>query len=161
METAALVIELRRAVAQPHTKSESELRDLADEYADKCGTLNRHLTQAVDFLRKGYRSEAVRLTQLNDLVSEASALSFPEREDWVEIATMSGVSTVAVSIGLARELDEASEAYSRVKDLVDKLRVLNVRRARIEDRVAVLQELRRAEPDNRMWRDGIDQLRNA
>lgn len=161
METSALVIELQRAVDQPHAKSEGALRQLAEEYAEKCEAINRQLSQAVDFLRKGYRGEAVRLARAGNLVAEAGALSFPGREMWAEIATMCGVTTSAVSIGLAREIDTVLEAYARVQPLADKLRFLNIRRAPIEERAAVLQELRRAEPENRMWQEGLDQLRNV
>ena len=158
VETGLLVIEIQRAVAQPHIKSEDELRYLAETYANRCEAMNRQLSQAIDFVRKGFRGEAARLVRKGNLIAEANALCFPERKLWSEIAAMHGITTSEVAIGLARELETGIEAYAKVQPLVDRLRFLNVRRASRIARATVLQKLLELEPGNSVWKESLERL---
>jgi len=159
MSARTLVFNLNLAVSQTTGKTERELRDLAESYAQACSQVNERLARCVLYLRQGYRSEAIRLSEIEpNLLDQVHELEFPARSNWVEVARSIGISTPALSMDLAVELMDAYEAHEQTSTLAATLRLLNALRRPASERIVVLQRLLELEPYNVVWQDNLKEL---
>ena len=159
MNASALILQLQAALAQPAAQTEDQLRKLAQDYAAACSSVVQRLTTCVLYLRQGFRSEALRLAELEpNLLDEINGLNFAQRAAWVQLATQLGVPTVELSFPLAVEVNDAYDGLEANRELVSEFRLLNTLRRPAAERVAVLQQLRIAEPGRRVWDENLARL---
>ncbi len=131
-------------------------------YAEKCNAVNRRLGDAALFLRSKFRSEAIRICEMEpNLVDEIQILNFPERAAWVGIATPLGVSTPDLYFDLAVEVNDAYDGHLAQEALVNEYRKLNTLRAPAAEREEALKKLSAAEPYNEVWKENLTRLKSV
>src|SRR4051794_4961145 len=82
MADAQRVVEgIRNFLHSGHTAAIESLRILAQEYSEACHEVNRRLARCEDFLRQGFRPEAIHSPQAKpNLLAVLPILDFPERK---------------------------------------------------------------------------------
>jgi hypothetical protein len=159
MNIQALILQLQAALAQPSTYSEEQLRKAAQDYAAACAAIGQRLTTCILYLRQGFRSEALRLADLEpNLLDQINSLNFPQRSAWMQLATQLGIATGELSFPLAMELNEAYDGLEAHRELVGEFRLLNILRRSAAERANVLQLLKTAEPARKIWDENLSRL---
>lgn len=161
MNAQALVLRLQGALAQPTSLTEDQVRTLAQTYAAACAQVASRLTTCVLYLRQGFRSEALRLADLEpNLLDQVNALNFPQRAAWVQMAAKGGITTSELAFPLAVELNEAYDGFEAHRELISEFRLLNILRRPVSERATVLKRLQVAEPGRKVWDENLARLTN-
>lgn len=159
MNAQNLVLKLQIMLPQVQGLPPQEVRTVVQDLADVNGEVNRRLSQCILYLRQGYRSEALRLCEITpNLLDEINHLNFPQRAAWVAIAAQLGVSVADIPMPFAMELNDAYEMHQKVRELTAEFRWQNASRVPVNERLAVLTELRALEPGNPVWQDNLSRL---
>jgi hypothetical protein len=136
------------------------LRSLAKDYADACIEADNRLRRCEEFVRTGYRGEALYLAELDPpLLEVMSVLSFPERKQWGELVGMYELPEAPpLNLARAKELNKVYTEYAAVEPLVKRLRHLSRARSPVAERAAVLRELNTADRNCPLWGDQLDAM---
>src|ERR1700722_10360495 len=85
------------------------LRSAAADYKMACEEVNERLRRCDSFLRRGLRSEAIQLAEIEPvLLDVVTMLDFPDRPQWNNLLAQHGIAPgPSLSLDLAGELNEA------------------------------------------------------
>ncbi|MCR9115814.1 MAG: hypothetical protein NXI22_02565 [bacterium] len=159
MESQNLVVEIQVVLPRVESEDPKRLEDLARRYAAACEGANERLVRAVGYLRRGYRSEAIRICEAEPmLLQEVNTLSFSQRRDWLHIAEQVHVVTPELIMAMATELTDSYDLYGATKELAAKNREQCLRGAPREQRRSTLEALCQADPQNATWRKNLEDL---
>lgn len=133
------------------------VRDAATAYHDACQEVNARLRRCEDFLQKGLRSEAIQLAEAEPPLLEAlAALDFPERPQWDQLTGLYGLSPAPkLRTETAEALNRAYPEEQPLQQLLRTHRRMNLARAPVRDRLALLRELHKYDGKNPIWADDI------
>jgi len=162
MNSQSLVLQIQLALSQLQSTPEPTLRNLAQEYAAASAAVNSRLMHCVLYLRQGFRSEALRLCEIEpNLLDEVNQLNFAQRGTWIAVAGQLGVQTLELSLGLAMELNDAYDGFAKVRDLAAEYRWHNTLRSSPQERSNVLKSLQALEPNSPVWRENLARLNQS
>lgn len=151
-----LIQRIRVVVYQPQQLSQREMAELCREYAELCDRVNERLLQCVLYMRKGYRSEAVRLCSLDhNLLEVLTQLNFAEAAEWNGICQEMGISPPPLRFDLAEEINGVFIRFDETKEFTAKLRRQYVLRRPVELRETTLRALEALEPTNHVWQENL------
>ncbi|HEV3142833.1 MAG TPA: hypothetical protein VGZ47_03000 [Gemmataceae bacterium] len=139
------------------TLSDSVQRAAA-AYLEACRQVNERLAQCEDQVRKGFRSEALRLAKMEpDLLELYGELNFPGRDAWDERAMLLNLEIPPrLNHRVAELLDRAFLEEQSLGDLLQTFRHQALSRAPIQKRLGTLRLIAQAEPANAAWQDDIE-----
>ena len=151
---------IRAFLGSQGTNVSAQLVAVAAEYAEMCRDANLRLRRCADFLRDGFRGEALAYAAarppLLDLVSD---LQFRELPDWERTCTSLNLARPGrLAVDAAANLIEASRQQEPLKELLSKHRNLALARADLPARLEVLRQLIEADPQNPCWRRDVEDL---
>ncbi len=131
---------------------------LASAYADEVDRVNQRLSEAVDLLRKGLRSEAIQRASLQpNVLDRAAELDFPEVGEWLEILQFLGVPVPAlVDQNAAQQLNEAIVETQPLNELLRRHRKLAIAKAPLRWRLKVLRRIAQVDPMNHVWEEDLE-----
>ncbi|MGQ9823072.1 MAG: hypothetical protein ACUVQK_14520 [Thermogutta sp.] len=158
-----LIDMLQAVIASPGEWDQGELTQLATEYAEQCGAVNRRLNECFKLFRAGQTAEAIRLAELEPRLSEwAAMLDFPEREQWASLCELMGLALPpALLHDRIKMLNEAYTLSPSMEGLLRLWRYQNLRRATIGERLATLRRLAAVDATNLIWYDDIRTFEEA
>src|SRR5262249_32374870 len=144
------------------TLSES-LQRSATAYLEACRSTNERLAQCDDQLRKGFRSEALRLAKMEpDLLETYGELNFPERDAWDERAMLLNLEVPPrLNHRVAELLDGAFPEEHWLGILWKPSRHQALPRAPLQKRLGPLRLIAQAEPANAAWQEDIEAYEDA
>lgn len=152
-----LIDELRSFIHSSDQTLTDGLKDLAAQYAAACREVNQRLGRCLDNLKRGLRSEAIHLAQAEPVLLDVlSALDFPERPQWDEIAALYGLPAApALNIDAAKALNEAYAEEKPLEDLLKRHRLLALARAPLAGRLMILRRIASLDALNPVWLDDV------
>jgi len=155
-----IVSEIRAALNNHSHRTDQEYADLAIEYVKECVRANELLTKCLTYLHRGFRSEAIRLCELDPpLLDVVAQLDFPEREAWVQATERFQVETPPdLMVDAAVELNEAYSTEDHLKQSMANYRRLNLVRAPVEKRIEALQQIIQLDPFSPLWQEALRRL---
>ncbi len=154
---ANLVSQIRTLLAGSNFTRSAKLESLARDYAAACQAANQRLVLCQDFLNKGLRCEAVHHAQTPpDLLDSLGVLDFPERTRWDELTTAYGLPGAAQPNHYgAAALNQAFADHAPLEPLITRLRRLAIEQGPVSDRLQILHDLMRIDPQNPVWSESI------
>ena len=168
MSHAPSLRQIREAIeahARASAVDEVALASLRQDVAQMREALRLAIDRTRDFASRGLVSEAASVIEdFPDLARQTEALiNFPRSSSaasrfWhehVELDEVPGWMPTAEDVDA---LVRITEQASRLRGLLDALRVASLRRESIGNRLAILKKLREADGQNRLWLDQIDSL---
>lgn len=134
-----------------------ELREAARAYADACRDVNKRLRRCDELLRRGLRLEAIQLAETEpNLLQQLAQLDFPERDDWLQaVAVYDLPNPEPLLVDVAQDLNAAYAALQPLQKLLERHRLLALARAPLAERIAVMREIARQDPDTPLWDEDI------
>ncbi|MEI8375816.1 MAG: hypothetical protein WCJ35_23585 [Planctomycetota bacterium] len=132
---------------------EDVLQAIASEYGLAIDEVNERLRQCGAFLRKGLRSEAIQLCDVEpNLLDVVQIVDFPERPSWNELLRLHGLASPGeLRLDVAADLNEAYALEQPLAALLQRHRLLAMSRGSIKLRLDTLRKLATADPDNPIW----------
>jgi hypothetical protein len=148
-----IVDDVRSALFNNGQDGDDLLQGVAADYSLAIDEANERLRQCGAFLRKGLRSEAIQLCEVEpNLLDVVQTLDFAERDTWNELLTLHGLSPpVALMLDVAANLNEAYAVEQPLATLLQRHRLLAMSRGSIKLRVETLRSLADADPENLIW----------
>ena len=152
-----IVDNLRSALYTADPDSVDLMRSAAADYAVACDEVNQRLRQCGELLRKGLRSEAIQLSEIEpDLLDVTGILDFPERLQWEQVVGRYGImSPPPLMIEAATHLNEAYSVEQPLASVLRRHRLLAMGRAPLGLRLKTLRQLAELDPDNPVWREDL------
>lgn len=126
--------------------------------------IDRRLTECNELLRRGLREEALAYAHEHpDLLRIGSLVDFrrygPEFEQWNAVAADEGVVQWPLpKVEFLESLLVAEQESLDLKPLIDTWRRLNYGRASLQQRINVLRELRRRDPNCTAWAEMLHEF---
>jgi hypothetical protein len=138
--------------------TKEKVAELVWAYAGACQQVNEKARKCLELLRQGRRAEAQRLAQdAPDLEQELRLLDFPERAAWLDLCETAGL-----PIGQGLDVDAldgiVQEVYSEggtLDRLLKTFRRMSIGRAPLADRLRLLRQVRRADPQHDLWLENV------
>lgn len=152
-ELESFIREIQTILESPAEPAHEELIDLALRHEQFVSTAHDRLEKVELLLSKGLRSEALELAERDpDLNDVLATLDFPELATWNELLRRSQIQTVpTILLESAAELNDAYLATASLKKLLQQFRTVNLARAPLAERIAVLRRLASRDPQNPTW----------
>jgi len=134
--------------------------DLAQQFAELCRSFNDRVDKCNELLDKGMRSEAVQeaLSQPSLLELEELFDNTPELKKWRNLCRDLGMEVpqeIDVE-GMDRIKGECSKE-ANLEPLLKKFRRL-ANEGKIEERIQLLRQIRRLDPQNQVWQENLEPL---
>ena len=119
--------------------------------------MNERLRRCDGFLRRGLRSEAIQLAEIEPVLLDFVAmLDFPERPQWNELLSRHGIAPgPPLALELAAELNEAYAHERPLAGLLAQHRLLALARSPLKPRIQVLRQLAEQDSHNPVWREDL------
>lgn len=138
--------------------SREMLEPLVVEYSEQVVRVNERLQRCEGLLRKGLRSEAIQLADLEPrLLDEVALLDFPELEDWEDILRFYGLDVPAsLLLDAALQLQDAMFSEQPLNAVLKQHRKLAIARAPLSWRLKVLRQIARLDPGNPNWGEDVE-----
>lgn len=135
----------------------------AAAYLEACRQVNERLAQCDEQLRRGLRSEAIRLAQMEpDLLEMYGILNFAERDNWDERAMLLNWEIPPrLNHRVAQLLDRAYLEEQSLGDLLQSFRHQALSRAPLARRLETLRLIAQAESGNPAWQQDIETFEAA
>jgi DNA-binding FrmR family transcriptional regulator len=148
-----IVDDVRSALINNGQDGDDFLHGAAADYSLAIDEVNERLRQCGAFLRKGLRSEAIQLCEVEpNLLDVVGILDFPERDTWNELLALHSLSSPsALLVDVAANLNEAYAIEQPLATLLQRHRLLALSHAPIRLRVETLRSLADADPENAIW----------
>ena len=148
-----IVDDVRSALFNNGQDGDDFLQGAAADYSLAIDEANERLRQCGAFLRKGLRSEAIQLCEVEpNLLDVVEILDFPERDTWNELLALHGLSPpAALMLDVAANLNEAYAVEQPLATLLQRHRLLAMSHGPIKLRVETLRSLADADPENAIW----------
>jgi len=133
------------------------VRASAADYAVACDEVNARLQQCGTYLKKGFRSEAIQLCEVEpNLLETVATLDFPERAAWQGMLGRLGIASPSrLLMDVAAELNEAYAIEQPLAALLQRHRLLAFARAALPLRIQVLRRLAEVDPNNPVWQEDL------
>ena len=133
------------------------LRSAAGDYRLACEEVNERLRRCDGFLRRGLRSEAIQLAEIEPVLLDVVAmLDFPERPQWSALLAQNGIAPVpALALDQAAELNEAYAHERPLAGLLAQQRLLALARSPLRSRIQVIRQLAELDTQNPIWREDL------
>jgi hypothetical protein len=133
------------------------LRSAAADYKMACEEVNERLRRCDSFLRRGLRSEAIQLAEIEPvLLDVVTMLDFPDRPQWNNLLAQHGIAAgPSLSLDLAAELNEAYAHERPLAGLLAQHRLLALARSPLRSRIQVLRQLAEQDAQNAIWREDL------
>jgi hypothetical protein len=149
--------DVRSALLNNGLDGEDFLQAAAADYSLAIDEINDRLRQCTVILRKGLRSEALRLCEIEpNLLEAATVLDFPERDSWAELLKMRGlIPPAGLLVDMAAELNEAYAIEQPLAALLGRHRLLAMSRGPLTLRLQTLRELAERDRENPVWEQDI------
>lgn len=117
---------------------------------------DERLTKCAELIRRGLRDEAVSYAaESPPLVEAATLLDFsghPRSKIWLaKLTELTIPAPTMPRMDLVAALTLAQDQLDRLKPLLDRWRRMNLANAPLADRIALLGKLRKADPENELW----------
>jgi hypothetical protein len=140
-----------------------DLRPEAQRYANWCREANDRLFKCQNLLRRGLRTEAIHVAQLEPLLLDlVGTLDFPEREQWGRLAKEYGMDVPPpLQVALATELNQAYAEEAPLQETLRRHRLLAMARAPLRERLPLLWRLAELDPVNPNWFEDIRSYEQA
>jgi len=153
-----IVDDVRNSLFVQDEEDADFLRSIVADYAVACEEVNERLQQCESLMRRGLRSEALHLCELEpNLLDAVAALDFPEREQWDACIEQYGlISPVPLNLEAAEALSEAYATEKPMARLLHNHRLLALSHGPLRARIRVLRELAKADPENPVWVEDIE-----
>ena len=131
--------------------------DIAHKYHEQCRAINDRLARCSDYLRRGLRSEAVHLAECQPNVLQAAEdIQSPGAIEMERLYHSLGMTAPEEpNYTILEELRTACETEQSLAMLLAQHRTLAVGRAPLQQRLAVLYELAKRDPENQTWQNDI------
>ena len=132
-----IVDEVRSSLFSNNAEGADFLRMAAADYSVACDELNERLRRCGTLLKKGLRSEAIQLAEIEpNLLDLVATLDFPERQHWVDVLTLNGiVAPRPLMLDVAADLNEAYAIEQPLTELLRQHRLLALSRGPLSLRV--------------------------
>ncbi len=129
----------------------------AGEDRSACEEVNERLRRCVSFLRRGSRSEAIQLAEIEPVLLDVVAmLDFPDRQQWCDLLAEHGITPgPPLALDLAAELNEAYVHERPLAGLLEQHRLLALARSPLRARIQVLRQLADLDMQNPVWREDL------
>lgn len=155
-----LIDRIRVAMADERIESSPEMQELAREFHSLSRKLNERLRRCGEYLRQGLRAEAIQEAEteppLLEAVGVVQSLSDDERLTWVELAQFLELPTPEpVLFDVAEMIEEAYSEHAPLEKLLRANRKLALQRAPLPQRLALLRQIGREDPNSDFWRTDI------
>jgi hypothetical protein len=156
------VDEIRFFLQSDHPADE-RVRSAAREYIDACRKVNDRLRQCEGCLRQRHYAEAVhfaevepRLLELYAILEVIENLDYEERQHWEAFLHAERIERPpALLRHVALELNQAYLQVQPMEELFRRHRLLAWGKAPLKDRLAVMRELARLNPNNHQWNEDV------
>ncbi len=133
-----------------------ELRVLSDSYARCCHEVNDYLDRCEAWLVAGESSEAIRIADTFHVIEIYNLLRFPQYEDWSSLCRALGFAPPpALAEAQALALLRAYEVVNLMGQLLDRHRLGALKLDPIKDRLNIVYQLEKCEPQNIIWSEII------
>jgi hypothetical protein len=124
--------------------------------------VDERLTKCAELIRRGLRDEAVSYaTEPPDVVQVATLLDISRHARWkiwmAKLNELSIPTPPMPRMDLVAALIHAQEELLRLKPLLDAWRRMNLANAPLADRIAMLGRLRKADPENELWFEALQE----
>ena len=161
MSSQKIIIDIQSLLRNPAVANENQVKSVANRYIEACETANERLQEAMLHLNGGLRFEAQRrIKEAPELIKEVETLiRFPELKDWISLAERVGIQIPQVDFKAADKLNELYYIPKEHVKLAAEFRDLNARAAPLDQRIRKLEQMCKAEPDNQLWRECLEQHR--
>ncbi len=158
-----IVLEIEAFLALGDADGENASRSLAASYAELCRGANGRLRRCADYVRRGLRSEAIHTAELEpDLLTLVADLDFERVETWDAFCAREQLDRAPrLLVDVARELNEAYVTEQPLRGLLRQLRVQNLARAPLRDRLQVLRRLAAVDPETVAWPEDVEAFEHA
>ena len=158
MQVKQIVEAARLMVFTPLEGPTESLRKAAADYKTLCERINERLVRCGELLRKGQRSEAIRLAEIEpnllDLVAQAN---FPERDSFVELCQYFGVDVPPpLDEEIAAELNEAYAREQPLEELLRQYRRYALARVPLRRRIRLLRQIVTLDAQNLHWKKDLE-----
>ncbi len=152
-----IVDDVRSSLYSHNAEGLDFLRAAAADYSVGCDEVNERLRQCGALLRKGLRSEAIQLAEIEPKLLDAVALlDFPERDPWLELANRSGIAPpTSLMLDVAGELNEAYAVEQPLAALLQRHRLLALAHGPLSARIEVLRSLADGDAGNPVWQEDL------
>jgi len=155
-----LIDRVRVAMADERIENTPEMQELAREFHSLTRKLNERLRRCGEYLRQGLRAEAIQEAEteprLLDVVGVVQSLGDDERLTWIELAQFLELPTPEpVLFDVAEMIDEAYSEHAPLEKLLRAHRKLALQRAPLPQRLALLRQIGREDPNSDFWRTDI------
>jgi len=138
--------------------AKEKVAELVWAYASACQQVNEKARKCLELLRQGRRADAQRLAkEPPDLGQELRLLDFPERSQWLDLCETAGLPIgqgldVDALDGIVQEIYSEGGALDR---LLKTFKRMSIGRAPLADRLRLLREIRRADPQRDLWTEDV------
>ncbi len=152
-ELEALIREIQTILESPVEPVHEELIDLALRHEQLVSAAHARLEKVEALLSRGLRTEALELAERDpDLNDVLATLDFPELATWNELLRRNEIQTApTILLEAAAELNDAYLATASLNKLLQQYRTVNLARAPLAERIAVLRRLVSKDPQNPAW----------
>ena len=152
-----IVDDVRVALMNNADAADDFLQAVAADYSLAIDEANQRLSACGALLRKGLRSEAIQLSEIEpNLLDVVEILDFPERDTWNELLFLRSLSVPAsLMLDVAANLNEAYAIDRPLATLLERHRLLAMSRGPMKLRMETLRKLAAADPDNSIWEDDV------
>ncbi len=157
-----IVDDVRSTIDSQSVDAIDFLRAAAADYSMACDEVNQRLSQCGALLRKGLRSEAIQLCEIEpNLLDAVTILDFPERPDWIETAKRSAIAPPPpMLLDVAAALNEAYALEQPLAALLQRHRLLALAHGSLSERIYVLRQLADLDADNPVWQEDLKIFEN-
>ena len=148
-----IVDDVRGALLNNADAGDDFLQAAAADYFLAVDEANQRLGACGALLRKGLRSEAIQLCEVEpNLLDVMQTLDFPEGQAWRELLSLRGMAAPsALKRDLAADLNAAYAVEQPLATLLQRHRLLAMGRGPLKLRLEVLRKLADADPENPVW----------
>lgn len=163
-EIAALIGRIDDAISPVDGIGKDAIRGLMPDLRTAINDVNAALREIDALLFEGLRDEAIEL-QEDDFAALAARLNLEDRAVWPEIKQFFAAEGISPPPPIDFEtLSSLESAYSELESLrqpLQKLRRIALERATVAERLAVLRELKKADPMKPIWTRTIKEHEEA
>jgi len=152
-----IVDDVRSLIGSQNAEEMDFLRAAAADYSVACDEVNERLSQCGALLRKGLRTEAIQLCEIEpNLLDVVALLDFPERSAWTETANRCGIAPPpALLLDVAAALNEAYALEQPLAALLQQHRLLALTHGSLPTRIQVLRRLAELDVNNAVWQEDL------
>lgn len=158
-----IIDEIRFSLQTEVYEATPELKELASDFAAECREVNSRLRRCGEFLKQDLRSEALQFADAEPkLLDLVAILDFPERANWDALVKLCDLPRPEpLLLDVAEELNGAYAAVQPLERLLERHRLLALRRAPLRQRLEVMKKIDNLDAGSVVWDADIRELEKA